>query len=91
MLLALMTSSILWSVVTWHSEAYAMGKFPWDAPEVVATSNCPELKNYSKPTVQRMAKEMKALRSQDPKAVSPGMMSDYHTLRDQCRAFATPQ
>jgi hypothetical protein len=65
------------------SSAQAMGKFPWDAweQEQVIIQRCPPLKQYGKDTLQKAAKELRAL---PPGSATPGMVRDYGVLRKQC-------
>lgn len=90
--LQMLTSlSICWSMVTFSS-ANAMGKFPWDAweREGPVVLHCPPMKSYSKEATARLAKELRELRAKNDKAVTPSVVRDYSTLREQCRVIQSP-
>jgi hypothetical protein len=88
MLLTWMSLLIFWSMVT---PSNAMGKFPWDAyQEGPVVTTCPPLKSYPKGVEAKLGKELRELRKKDPNAVTPGMVRDYGTLREQCRVISSP-
>lgn len=69
------------------SDADAMGSFPHDAPQVVNRTRCPPRKSYDAAAAQKLGRELRDLLARDPNAVTPSIVRDYRTLRQQCDAI----
>lgn len=74
-----------WSAA--NSDAWAMGSFPRDAPEVVVQTKCPPVRSYDVATVKKAGGELRRLLDADSSAATPRMIADYKLLRDQCKMY----
>lgn len=83
----LLTLTIFFTISspTGNSDARAMARFPFAETEII--EQCPPRKEYSAETGRKLGREMSDLRARDPKAVAPGVVLDYRTLRAQCDAI----